>query len=137
MHPLSGAGQRLKRNSHLAIAAIWMLGLLYATLPLVHSTRTVDFDFEGTVYSECLFDSGLSDGLRKLFILLNFGLTFALPLTAISVCYLSIARKLAGDNRGSGGSVAEPKVLFVSQQSKSSSGSHHSRQHCCTIEVEI
>lgn len=134
MHPLSSVGQQLKRNSHFAIAAIWTLGILYATLPLVHSIRTVEFDFQGTVYSECLFDSGLSENLRRLFTLLNFALTFALPLTAISVCYLSIARKLAGDNQRA--RRGEPKVLFVAsttsstQQSRSGSSSgSSSKQH--------
>lgn len=141
MHPLSSVGQQLKRNSHFAIAVIWTVGILYATLPLVHSTRTVEFDFQGVIYSECLFDSGLSEGLRRLFTLLNFALTFALPLTAISVCYLSIARKLAGDNQRA--KRGEPKVLFVAsssstQQSRSGSSSgSNSKQHKVKVEKNM
>lgn len=123
MHPLSGTGQWCKRNSHLCIATIWTVGVVYATLPLLNSAYTVEFDFEGATYRECIFDHGLSEGVLRLFTLLNFTLTFALPLVAISVSYVSIARKLAGDNSNRGAGSELKVVNFVSQNKSKSSSS--------------
>lgn len=93
LHPLSPGASWLKSRGSWLLIGSWFLGAIYAYVPTSH-TEVEDFILNGDLYQQCSYRFNLSPDKLRFIIVLNFVLTFLLPLVIITFSYLAIIRHL-------------------------------------------
>ena len=108
LNPTSKFGRWLQVQCHKLIAATWLLGAIYAYIPIRH-TYTHRFTMEGSVHYQCIVDNSIDTTRLHKFLLVNVLFTIVLPLTIMTFSYGSIMFSLKEnaqyiDTPGSGNS---------------------------------
>ncbi len=93
LHPLSPGASWLKSKGSWLLISTWFLGAAYAYVPTSH-TAVEDFILNGDLYQQCSYRFSLSPHKLRFIIVLNFVLTFLLPLVIITFSYVAIIRHL-------------------------------------------
>lgn len=138
LHPLSRLHSHwLQNHGHVFLLVTWALGAIYAYFPLQYTSiveiivvSTVETSSEAdsfssnntdipvpvtstTSYYQCSYrENGLSANQRRLFLISNFFLTFALPCLTLAFSYISIIRKLLIDQRRILASMNSTPVMY-------------------------
>ena len=92
IHSFTDACDWIQCKSSLFLVFAWIFGLLYAYVPL-ENTGLRPFVLHGETYYECSYDLDLSSVKRRIFMLVNFTLTFAIPLVVLLIVYVQIMSK--------------------------------------------
>ncbi len=164
LHPLSRLHSHwLQNHGHVFLLITWAVGALYAYFPLQYtsiveiivvssSASSLETSSESafsnftdvpeifttttTSYYQCSYrENGLSANQRRLFLISNLLLTFAIPCLTLTFSYISIIRKLLHDQRRILASMNSTPVMYsggsgngsTNENSKSNSGSGSGR----------
>lgn len=123
LHPLSRLHSHwLQNHGHVFLLITWALGAFYAYLPLqytsiieidVISGSSLDNSTTISSYFQCSYqENGLTATKRRLFLITNFLLTFAIPCLTLAFSYISIIKKLLTDQRRILASMNSPPVVY-------------------------
>lgn len=88
-----------QNHGHIFLLITWALGAAYAYIPYQY-TSIVEFSRGNETYYRCAYlEVGVTSEERRLVILSNFVLTFAIPLCTLLFSYISIIRRLLWDQK--------------------------------------
>lgn len=90
LHPLSRASEWIKCHCRHLLLATWTLGAAYAYFPVL-DTSVRPFYLGGAAYWQCV--PGMNSN-QSLYIMVNFALTFAIPLVIMCTSYVAITNRL-------------------------------------------
>ena len=93
LHPFSMMNKWFRTHSHPLLALTWIIGAVYAYIPLEH-THTVEFKFHNITFHECRYDNGISLEKKRLYMTSNLIVTFMIPFIMLIFSYVAIVRKL-------------------------------------------
>jgi len=94
LHPTSAQCKWLKSHSCLLILLTWLIGAVYSLIPL-RSIEFVSFKYSNMTHYQCRNPEKLeSDHILRVFVIVNFIVTFLIPMATITASYVAIMSQL-------------------------------------------